>query len=380
MSSSSNEAEAENASHLYLEEYGKPWYFHNASIAQLQQHLANAPARAVAVRNGDKWPLSNSATDINRIKLECSALVDSSGGIVQFVIVKERKQRVAELHSNIKASSSSSSSNTASPGVDSGLIRKQIKKALGSTADDAPADDGDLTRQFVYFLESSPNDRLESVERVLDAAGYKPLMAHHWQATAFRRPTTCVLCHKFIWGIAGKNGHQCRVCHKAAHSRCYTMIPPRCAGVAMSKAERQEAAVRKVWSTVDGDGNGSVTFSELVNRMGMSADEATLFIKAFDKDRNSQIDYHEFSSMIRKYFLNSFRQFDKDDDGEITPKELKEGFKDLGMNLTAAELHKYMSEMDADDDGVITLDEYVEACFITIALKAAEEELQRPTP
>lgn len=377
MSSSSNEAEAENASHLYLEEYGKPWYFHNASIAQLQQHLANAAARAVAIRNGDKWPLSNSATDINRIKLECSALVDSSGGIVQFVIVKERKQRVAELPAS---KASASSAHTASAGVDGGLIRKQIKKALGATADETADADGDLTRQFVYFLESSPNDRLESVERVLDVAGYKPLMAHHWQATAFRRPTTCVLCHKFVWGIAGKNGHQCRVCHKAAHSRCYTMIPPRCAGVAMSKAERQEAAVRKVWSTVDGDGNGSVTFSELVNRMGMSADEAALFIKAFDKDRNSQIDYQEFSSMIRKYFLNSFRQFDKDDDGEITPKELKEGFKDLGMNLTATELHKYMTEMDADDDGVITLDEYVEACFITIALKAAEEELQRPTP
>jgi Ca2+-binding EF-hand superfamily protein len=364
---STEEAE-ENAAALFAEEYGKPWYFHNASVANLQQQLANAPARAVAVRNGDKWPLVSSATDINRLKLECSALQDASGSIVQFVIVKERKQRVAELPPP-KAK--------AEPG-----LRKQLKKAIGNAAD-APGDDAveiDASRLFVYYLESAPKDRFDSVERVLDAAGYKPLMAHHWQATAFRRPTTCVLCHKFIWGIAGKNGHQCRVCDKAAHSRCYTMIPPRCAGVAMTRAERQEAAVRKVWSTMDGDNNGSVTFSELVNRMGMSADEATLFIKAFDKDRNSQIDYNEFSSMIRKYFLNSFRQFDKDDDGEITPKELKEGFKELGMNLTAAELHKYMSEMDADDDGVITLDEYVEACFITIALKAAEEELQRPTP
>jgi Ca2+-binding EF-hand superfamily protein len=374
--SQSNELE-ENASALYAEEFGKPWYFHNASVANLQQQLANAPTRAVAVRNGDKWPVSG-ATDINRLKLECSALQDASGSIVQFVIVKERKQRVAELPAP-------------KPKAEQGL-RKHLKKALGANEDTSSAAsstggeevvDGesiDPTRAFVYFLESSPKDRFDSVERVLDAAGYKPLMAHHWVATAFRRPTTCVLCHKFIWGIAGKNGHQCRVCQKAAHSRCYTMIPPRCAGVAMTKAERQELAVRKVWSTIDGDGNGSVTFSELVNRMGMSADEATLFIKAFDKDRNSQIDYHEFSTMIRKYFLNSFRQFDKDDDGEITPKELKEGFKELGMNLTATELHKYMSEMDADDDGVITLDEYVEACFITIALKAAEEELQRPTP
>ena len=76
---------------------------------------------------------------------------------------------------------------------------------------------------------------------------------------------------------------------------------------------------------------------------------------------------------MKKHFVAAFRQFDRNDDGEITPKELKEGFKDLGMTLSAKQLLKQFSDMDLDDDGAITLDEFIEASFITIALQAAEE-------
>ena len=87
-----------------------------------------------------------------------------------------------------------------------------------------------------------------------------------------------------------------------------------------------------------------------------------------------RLDYDEFVHLVNKHFLAAFRQFDRNDDGEISPKELKEGFKDLGMQLTAKQLLRQFSDMDMDDDGAITLDEFIEASFITIALQAAEEE------
>ena len=42
--------------------------------------------------------------------------------------------------------------------------------------------------------------------------------------------------------------------------------------------------------------------------------------------------------------------------------------------MSNVELLKYLDAMDANDDGVITLDEFIEASFITIAMKACREE------
>ena len=57
------------------------------------------------------------------------------------------------------------------------------------------------------------------------------------------------------------------------------------------------------------------------------------------------------------------------------------GFKDLGMTMTAKQLLKQFTEMDLDDDGAITLDEFIEASFITIAMQGARAQqriMRRP--
>ena len=76
---------------------------------------------------------------------------------------------------------------------------------------------------------------------------------------------------------------------------------------------------------------------------------------------------------------------------------MKIGFKDLGLQVSNVELLQYLDKMDENDginyilllslnlfkkfvffskDGVVTLDEFIEGCFISIAMKAAEAELQ----
>jgi len=155
-----------------------------------------------------------------------------------------------------------------------------------------------------------------------------------------------------------------------------TLIPPHCPGVPMTKAERRDRAIRKVWIKFDTDGNGALSFKELTEGLGMTPEECEKFLRAFDKDQNARLEYKEFVDLVYKHFMDSFRQFDRNDDGEITASELKAGFKDLGLQVSNVELLQYLDKMDENDDGVVTLDEFIEGCFISIAMKAAEAELQ----
>merc|ERR1712000_393431 len=118
-------------------------------------------------------------------------------------------------------------------------------------------------------------------------------MAHHWKKKSFTKPTLCSQCNKIIWGLV-KQGHECRVCKRPSHSRCMTLIPPHCPGVPMTKAERRDRAIRKVWIKFDTDGNGALSFKELTEGLGMTPEECEKFLRAFDKDQNARLEYKEF--------------------------------------------------------------------------------------
>lgn len=56
----------------------------------------------------------------------------------------------------------------------------------------------------------------------------------------------------------------------------------------------------------------------------------------------------------------AFRMFDKDGDGTIDSEELTSVMQVLGMNPTAEELEILLNSVDADRNGVIDLDEFVD--------------------
>ncbi|XP_053336138.1 calcium-binding protein 2 [Clarias gariepinus] len=56
----------------------------------------------------------------------------------------------------------------------------------------------------------------------------------------------------------------------------------------------------------------------------------------------------------------SFKQFDTDGDGKITPDEMKEALKTLlGEKLKKGELEEILKEMDLNGDGSVDFDEFV---------------------
>ena len=71
--------------------------------------------------------------------------------------------------------------------------------------------------------------------------------------------------------------------------------------------------------------------------------------------------FGENESSIRR----AFRVLDKDCDGYITVKELKEVLSKLGENLTQKEVKEMVDEADTNGDGRIDMEEFVELMMST---------------
>ncbi|XP_052198561.1 calmodulin-like protein 6 [Diospyros lotus] len=65
-----------------------------------------------------------------------------------------------------------------------------------------------------------------------------------------------------------------------------------------------------------------------------------------------------------------FATFDKDRDGFITKKELRDSFKNIGMSMTEEEVEEMVERVDANKDGLIDLEEFYEL----VGAEAAEGE------
>ena len=60
----------------------------------------------------------------------------------------------------------------------------------------------------------------------------------------------------------------------------------------------------------------------------------------------------------RKELQDIFDQFDKDKDGKISDKELKNAIVSMGQNPTDDEINEMMREVDLNQDGKIDFDEF----------------------
>ncbi|GMN25468.1 hypothetical protein TIFTF001_000948 [Ficus carica] len=90
-------------------------------------------------------------------------------------------------------------------------------------------------------------------------------------------------------------------------------------------------------SEVDVDGNGTIEFGEFLNLMARKMKE------------------NEADEELRE----AFKVFDKDQDGYISPTELRHVMINLGERLKDEELEQMIREADLDGDGLINYEEFV---------------------
>lgn len=138
----------------------------------------------------------------------------------------------------------------------------------------------------------------------------------------------------------------------------------------ISKQEQENFG--RVFQAFDLDGDQLLSREEI--RLGyiqfykkkLTEKELDDIFKQMDTDQSGFIDYNEFvSASIDKEIvtqneklMEAFKMFDKDNNGAISPQEIKDvlGF---GGNYSEKEIDQLIKEADQNDDGEISFDEFV---------------------
>ncbi|XP_019197275.1 PREDICTED: calcium-dependent protein kinase 10-like [Ipomoea nil] len=130
--------------------------------------------------------------------------------------------------------------------------------------------------------------------------------------------------------------------------------------------------IRDMFTLMDTDGNGQVTYDELkagLRKVGsqLAEPEIKLLMDVADVDGNGYLDYGEFVAVIihlqrmenDEHIRRAFMFFDKDGSGYIDINELREALADESGDCDINVVNEIMREVDTDKDGQISFEEFV---------------------
>uniref|UniRef100_A0A1D1Y8H6 non-specific serine/threonine protein kinase n=1 Tax=Anthurium amnicola TaxID=1678845 RepID=A0A1D1Y8H6_9ARAE len=140
--------------------------------------------------------------------------------------------------------------------------------------------------------------------------------------------------------------------------------------IAESLSEEEIAGLREMFTAMDTDNSGAITYDELkagLRRYGSTMKDSEIrdLMLAADVDNSGTIDYGEFIAATlhlnklerEEHLVAAFSYFDKDGSGYITVDELQQACKE--HNMTDVFLDEIIKEVDQDNDGRIDYGEFV---------------------
>ncbi|KAL4355029.1 hypothetical protein GQ457_06G003660 [Hibiscus cannabinus] len=141
--------------------------------------------------------------------------------------------------------------------------------------------------------------------------------------------------------------------------------------IAESLSEEEIAGLREMFTAMDTDNSGAITFDELkagLRRYGSTLKDTEIkaLMDAADIDNSGTIDYGEFIAATvhlntlerEEHLVAAFQYFDKDGSGYITVDELQQACAE--HNMTDVLLEDIIREVDQDNDGRIDYGEFVD--------------------
>ncbi|KAJ9185846.1 hypothetical protein P3X46_005433 [Hevea brasiliensis] len=137
--------------------------------------------------------------------------------------------------------------------------------------------------------------------------------------------------------------------------------------------EEQITEFQEAFCLLDKDGDGRITFEELATAIksleeNPTEEELQSMINEVDVNGNGTIEFGEFLNLMARKMKESeaeeelkeaFKVFDKDQDGYISPNELRHVMINLGEKLTDEEVELMIREADLDGDGQVNYEEFV---------------------
>ncbi|KAI8553865.1 hypothetical protein RHMOL_Rhmol05G0048900 [Rhododendron molle] len=140
--------------------------------------------------------------------------------------------------------------------------------------------------------------------------------------------------------------------------------------IAESLSEEEIAGLREMFTAMDTDNSGAITFDELkagLRKYGSTLKDTEIrdLMDAADVDHSGTIDYGEFIAATvhlnklerEEHLMAAFRYFDRDGSGSITVDELQQAWAE--HNMTDVFLDDIIREVDLDNDGTIDYQEFV---------------------
>ena len=135
--------------------------------------------------------------------------------------------------------------------------------------------------------------------------------------------------------------------------------------------EDQYAEYKETFTLFDKAGKGNISIIELGNIMnslglGISTSELKEILKELNVSGKDTIDFEDFLSLMvnmapstDNIFEDAFKLFDKNGNGTITARELKEVMNSFGENLSDHEVDEIFYELDLDRDGKINYADFM---------------------
>jgi calcium-dependent protein kinase len=138
--------------------------------------------------------------------------------------------------------------------------------------------------------------------------------------------------------------------------------------------------MEEIFSSMDANNDGMLSKEEISNGyeehfgVGIEDDELDKIFAAIDTDGSGAIDYSEFlmatmneqQLMSKEKLKAAFKMFDKDGSGTISKDEIKEALGNVDEEMA----DKMISEVDEDDDGEISFEEFEKMMSNLVAVKA----------
>ncbi|XP_038890963.1 calmodulin-like protein 8 [Benincasa hispida] len=135
---------------------------------------------------------------------------------------------------------------------------------------------------------------------------------------------------------------------------------------------------QEAFCLLDKDGDGCITIEELATAIrslhhNPTEEELQMMMNEVDVNGNGSIEFGEFFNLMAKKMKENeaeeelseaFKLFDMDEDGYISPDELKHVMIHMVEKLTDEEVEQMVNEADLDGDGLIDYEEFVKMMLL----------------